>query len=349
MATNNVVEFLRNYTTEADLVSRLQTEAPVTGPDIFSPLCRINYNCHLPHLSWDDVLNLVRTVYHNPSGQDHHILFIRSAREELPAHTHSYFEIIYVLSGTCVHSFNGNTETLQAGDLCILPPPAQHMQFKNFSSLSAKILVLPSYFISICPGLLQKNDALGTFLANCIYSQSNEQYLLIHTGHDSFVRAKILEIGQEALRDDHYSDLIISGLFMSLLVWLGKNYEISLKSIPPQNIVHEILAVLQNEYATITLESLAKHLHYSVPYCSKYIKKLFGCNFSYLLRWARLQIAADYLKKSTLTVNQISKVVGYENPENFMRAFKNQYHLTPTQYREQNVPSIHSWQIGDIS
>ena len=342
MDTKHVVDFLNNYSSDIDLLNRLQTPEPINDTEEFPPLFKIENSSCLPQLTWDDILQLVQTAYDIRSEQKHNILFLRSSREELPEHIHSYFEIIYVLSGTCVHSVNGNMETLQAGDLCILPPPTHHMQFKDSGSLSAKILVLPDYFTRICPGILQRTDSLGTFLTNCIYSQNNDQYLLIHTNNDSTVREEILEIGEEALKDDPYSDLIISGLFMSLLVRLSRDYQVRLKSVPSRNIVHEIMAVLQTEYATITLESLAKRLHYSVPYCSKYIKKLFGCNFSYLLRWSRFQIAADYLAKSTLTVNQISKIVGYENPENFMRAFKNQYHLTPTQYRNQYKQASHN-------
>ena len=87
------------------------------------------------------------------------------------------------------------------------------------------------------------------------------------------------------------------------------------------------------EPASITLEELARHLHYTVPYCSRYVKKLFGCTFSQLLNQIRFQKAHLFLKNSSLTVNQISKMLGYENPENFMRAFKKIHKMTPSQYR----------------
>lgn len=342
MTTNQIVDYLKTNSSDMNLLDHLQTAEAIAASDVCSPLCSNANTSRLPQLLWDDVLQLVHTAYDIHSEHEHNILFVRSSREELPEHTHNYFEIIYVLSGTCVHSVNGNMETLQAGDLCILPPPTQHMQFKDSNSLSAKLLILPDYFIRICPGILQRTDALATFLTNCIYSQNNEQYLLIHTEQNLSVRNAILEIGKEALKDDSYSDLITSGLFMSLLIRLNRDYQVNLKSVPSRNIVHEIMTILRNEYATITLESLAQRLHYSVPYCSKYIKKLFGCNFSYLLRCSRFQIAEEYLSKSTLTINQISKMIGYENPENFMRSFKNHYHMTPTQFREQSNQPINT-------
>ena len=41
-------------------------------------------------------------------------------------HEHDFFEIIYVLSGTCTNSFRDSTEKLTAGDLCLLAPNVRH-------------------------------------------------------------------------------------------------------------------------------------------------------------------------------------------------------------------------------
>ena len=123
MDTKHVVDFLNDNSSDIDLLNRLQTPEQINDTDEFPPLFKIENSSCLPQLSWDDILQLAQTAYDIHSEHKHNILFLRSSREELPEHIHSYFEIIYVLSGTCVHSVNGNMETLQAGDLCILPPP----------------------------------------------------------------------------------------------------------------------------------------------------------------------------------------------------------------------------------
>lgn len=287
-------------------------------------------------LSWENVLDLAKMQYPISADQNHHILFVRSSCRELPEHTHEYFEMIYVFSGTSTHLINGNMEILREGDFCILPPSSRHIQFTDAGSLTAKLLVRPSYFTSMCAGLLGKPDSLGSFLTDSIFVKDYERYLVVNTGQSSLIREKVLELGQEILLDDPYSNRISCGLLMVLLTTLIKNYPNNLQAAPIRNINHEILSIMQKDYATITLEALAKHLHYSVPYCSRYIKKLFGRNFSSLLRWTRLQVAKADLRNTDLSVNQISKKVGYESPENFIRAFKDQCHLTPKQYRKQH-------------
>ena len=109
---------------------------------------------------------------------------------------------------------------------------------------------------------------------------------------------------------DIYTDRIITGMLMTLLVKLSRNWQAAVESAPVKNVDHEILTFLQENYSTVTLEELAGHLHYTVPYCSRYVKKIFGCTFSQLLNQIRFQKADLFLKNSSLTVNQISKMLG---------------------------------------
>lgn len=192
--------------------------------------------------------------------------------------------------------------------------------------------------MNICPGLLWQADFLGSFLIGSLYLKNFDQYLLFHTDPDSETSAKVLEIGQESLRNDTHSDLLVAGLLMSLLILVTRDYPPDPLPTSAKSAYHEILLLIKREYDTITLDALAKRLHYSVPYCSKYIKKLFGVNFSGLLSQIRFQIAEQYLRYSDLTVVQISRKLGYENPENFIRAFKNYFHVTPVQYRKSHHP-----------
>ncbi|MCD8147993.1 MAG: helix-turn-helix domain-containing protein [Clostridiales bacterium] len=47
-----------------------------------------------------------------------------------------------------------------------------------------------------------------------------------------------------------------------------------------------------------------------------------------------MQKAAHLLKDTSMTVTEISFALGYYDASNFRRVFKNQYHVTPQEYRE---------------
>ena len=289
---------------------------------------------NIPLLTWNHILHVMRDAYATVPGAEHNIILLKQPRLEVPVHTHTYFELIYILSGSSVHYINHNAETFSEGDFCILPPPAIHSQSSSPDAIAIKIMVNPTAFTDICTGLLKGQDRLSHFLLDSIYNKNSEQYLLFRTGQDDEVRERILDMFKEMLCADVFTDRIMTGMLMTLLVKLSRNWQAAVEFAPVKNMDHEILTFMQAHYSTITLEELAEHLHYTVPYCSRYIKKLFGCTFSQLLNQIRFQNADLLLKNSGLTINQISKMLGYENPENFMRAFKKRYHMTPSQYRE---------------
>lgn len=304
--------------------------------DFFTLLSRmpVDYDSHnVPLLTWNHILNIIHEVYGIATDVERTVVLFKPATIEIPEHTHTYFEILYVLSGSSVHVINQNTQTFTAGDFCILPPAARHLQNACAECDTIKILVRLSAFTEVCAGLLKGQDTLSRFLLSSIYNENSEQCLLFRTGQNEEIREHVFDMFGEMLSPNPYTDRILTGMLMVLLLRLSKSCPAVTQTVTLGNSDHEILLYVQEHYSTLTLEKLAAHLHYTVPYCSRYIKKLFGCTFSQLLKQIRFQKADLLLKSSTLTVNQISKMIGYENPENFMRAFKKRHQMTPSQYR----------------
>lgn len=304
--------------------------------DFFTILTKLPPDCDshdVPLLTWNHARAIMRDAYKTAPDEDYNVVLVRQPKLEIPEHAHTFFEILYILSGTSAQSINGNPEAFRKGDFCILPPSARHQQTSFPEGVAVKIMVRPSAFTDICTGLLKGQDMLSRFLLDSIYNENSEQYLVFRTGQDPGIRGQVLDMFQEMFATDAYTDRIVTGMLMTLLTKLSRNWQAAVESAPVRNVDHEILIYLQENYSTITLEELARHLHYTVPYCSRYVKKLFGCTFSQLLNQIRFQKAHLFLKNSSLTVNQISKMLGYENPENFMRAFKKIHKMTPSQYR----------------
>ena len=84
----------------------------------------------------------------------------------------------------------------------------------------------------------------------------------------------------------------------------------------------------------ITLQQLADRYHYSPQYTSRYIKEVSGKTFREILIDARMKHAISLLKSTSLTIAEIAYQVGYDNTENFTRAFNQRYEKTPTAYRK---------------
>lgn len=255
-------------------------------------------------------------------------------------HTCTFFEMIYVLSGACPCRINQNVEWMYPGDLYILPPAAQRSVHTDDEGRILRIMIQPAAFMDIFPGILSGQNPLSNFLKRSIYQNNGERYLVFHTQQEEYVHRTILDMLNEMNDIDEYTDKIIAGMLLTLFGRLLRTHKDFVKSSHEDARIHEILSLIYDHYNTITLSSLAEHLHYTVPYCSKYLKQHLGSTFSELIRQIRFQKAESLLTHSGMTVTRISKELGYENLENFVRAFKHQYQMTPSQYRLSRTPKL---------
>lgn len=98
-------------------------------------------------------------------------------------------------------------------------------------------------------------------------------------------------------------------------------------------IIQKVLAYCRENYREGSLSSLAETLFLNPSYLSQLIKQKTSRTFSDLLNDARMKQAALLLKDPDTKIYNISSMIGYVNPNNFARAFKAYWSLTPTEYR----------------
>ncbi|MGY1553145.1 AraC family transcriptional regulator [Microbacterium sp. A588] len=70
---------------------------------------------------------------------------------------------------------------------------------------------------------------------------------------------------------------------------------------------------------------------------SRYFKKASGQTFSDMVKRLRLTQACRLLEHTDATVAQIAQSVGYTNLSNFNRRFRDEYEMTPSEYRRTRV------------
>ncbi len=85
---------------------------------------------------------------------------------------------------------------------------------------------------------------------------------------------------------------------------------------------------MQSHLEDVTLQDIADHFGFSLSYCSRLIKSTTGQSFNDWKRLLRIQKAERLLVNTQKSVADISEILGYENPETFIRAFKKELHIT---------------------
>lgn len=254
-------------------------------------------------------------------------------------HQHAFFEIMYMLSGSCTNVVDSTSLLLEKGDFCIIPPQVVHSINVESDSVLLNILVRTSTFTDAFMPLLRSSNILSDFFNEILYSNTYKKYLLFHTREDERILDYILQIYQEQSdRGRHYGE-IMNGLMMAMF---GKLLQIHDQDVEyPESYVEKydkipkILAYVKKNCRTVSLASCAEHFHFNSQYLSSLLKKHTGRTFSALLTEERMLLAGELLQKTDKPVKQIALETGYADEAYFMKVFKKYFGCTPTNFRTQ--------------
>ncbi|MBT9249279.1 helix-turn-helix domain-containing protein [Bacillus halotolerans] len=103
-----------------------------------------------------------------------------------------------------------------------------------------------------------------------------------------------------------------------------------------KNISDNIIHIIHHEFESdLTLDEIARRLHYNPNYLSSIFKKEMGISFSEYVSNYRHHMAKSWLAESDMAVKDIAEKLKYKNSQNFIRSFKKLEGITPGSYRQQ--------------
>ncbi len=119
-----------------------------------------------------------------PSDEDT-IIFRHNRYSPAFLHSHTFFEMIYVLRGTCENIFTSHTISMQAGDICIVAPSIIHA-LSAFSDdcVIYNFLIKSQTFEAVFLNSLPKYGTLHDFFSRALYSPGSQFYLYFKSGKD---------------------------------------------------------------------------------------------------------------------------------------------------------------------
>ncbi len=258
----------------------------------------------------------------------------------LTPHKHSFFEMLYVLEGSCDHYINDACFHMKPGDICIVSPEIMHQLGVFDESIVINFLIRSSTFEEIFFSLLKGDNILSSFFLNNIYSKKINEYITIDTEQDTELRDLLLDIMLEYIDRPLYYIEIMNSELVTFFAKVLRRYEKNCH-LPPFTKKRDVQSYalvhfIRENYRTVTLGDIAGKFHYSDDYASKLIKSATGYTFTQLHTKIRMHKAAGLLKETSINLQDICDDIGYLNPEHFIRMFKKEYHMTPSEYRKKN-------------
>jgi AraC-type DNA-binding domain-containing proteins len=283
--------------------------------------------------------DLIRAEGIMPEGRDvFAIRYIKNIMQQI--HIHNYFEINYVLSGSCTQIFESENRQLSEGELCIIAPMSRHDLKVEDDSMILNILLRESTFENTFFRLLGGEDLLSAFFRNVLYSkESNANYLLFQTDNKTSITDIIKDIFMEVYLPDSYSDTCVINRVYLLFSLLLRKYGKTIQFYDYRNKANYhmeyplILRYIQNNYTTLNLKTAAEFFHYSESYLSRLIKKNSGRSFVQIITQLRMENSLRLLGSTRMSVQEISEFIGYDSVDHFSRTFKKYYGKAPSKCR----------------
>jgi len=250
------------------------------------------------------------------------------------------WEFIYCLHGSVIAQRGTEVFTVEESEIVLIPPNTPHdiaVGDKN-----AQVFII-SFTVS--------NDDFLYLMKNQVISVSETQHqiisLMIRELEDAFIQSdNYLHLVNFHPRKDSPigAEQIISCCLEQVLILLFRN-AIETASRPIEathfrSAINSLLCDQVNAYMEqhiserLTVDSIAKHFHYSRTRLSHIYKNTTGTGIHQTLFSLRLFRAKQMLLKKDLSVTEISEQLGFSSPQYFSARFSAETGIPPSQYAE---------------
>lgn len=257
-------------------------------------------------------------------------------------HTLEFIKIIYCMRGSSVLYLNDVRYHLEAGNFCIITPGIRHTVFSGHDEdILVNILMRASSFSNAFAGILMEHNILSDFFWKLLYTRHSNRILLFRSQSDEKLDRWIERLFDESARGAQASNLLMRSYVMIFLGLVMREHLKELQTLEELTdevyVLPAIVQYMKNNLSTVTLPELSIRFGMKETELKRYVARESGYAYNYLLRDLRLRRAAWLLQNTTESMEQIIEDVGYSNMTNFYRTFKERFHKTPHEYREEGA------------
>lgn len=257
-----------------------------------------------------------------------------------------YLYLIFIRTSGVTAAFQERSFTLEAGDILLFSGgiPLRLPETEKASSQSLVLAFQTARADEHIGPLLFGQNPISRFLHQNLYVYHYEDYLTVSTGRDTFPEQLLTAMYREQAEHRPYQEYMLYHYFCLLMTHLIREHSGHCHRDVKAPISEEgfrIMADIISSDFRLTLADIAAAHHIAPSYASRYIRKTTGVSFSTLLYSARDHVACLMLATTSKSIRSIAEQVGYDTPENFVRAFKKKHGCTPSEYRRaQNGNSL---------
>lgn len=259
-------------------------------------------------------------------------------------HFHTYCEIFYLKTGSCIYSVENNLYHLTAGDVFIVTPGDTHCT--RYEGLVPCERVVVYCKLDIIPESFweQHSDIHDNITRS-------GKVILVKKGQLQLEALLGRMLDENNIPDEYsYEFLILQA--MELLLCIKRSgifvYEqLRQKGSISTDIEDALRYIAQNYSLPITLEEVAENINLSPTYLSKKFKKVTGVTFKEYVNFIRIKQACQALLTTDDSITKIAVDCGFNSSNYFKDIFRKVNGVSPRTYRKQSKSRNHEYETDE--
>lgn len=237
------------------------------------------------------------------------------------AHLHFHIEVAMLLEGNTVAFADTEEYHMQAGDIFISFPNQVH----HFSSTGKEryflMIIHPDLIPDLAPLFTRKRPQSALIKG----AAGDKELKHLANRICSFYREELTSL----------EEIECQGYLLSFFAKLLSHMTLAQTPSGHTGTLNSIISYcLKNYQSDLSLSTLEQDLHISKYYISHLFSDKLCIGFNDYINSLRVSFACNHLRRSDLSITQISSAVGFASPRTFNRAFLKQIGVTPSAYRQ---------------
>lgn len=254
-----------------------------------------------------------------------------------PFHRQEFFFIDYAyhLDYDALSAKFDNLVTVHEGD-CYIGQPFSGYALRGDSEGDDIIMIgvhikKEAFFREYLPALSMDADMFRFFL-DPQTDKFSDEFIHLSFEKTSPIRTllELMVIEYADRKED--TQLILKPMVLSLFMHIARRYRLEKPNVTSASLSDRIIQEINSHPESVTLKDLATKFSYHPNYISSLLHSETGRTFSEIVLEKRMERAVILLKGTTLSIEEISSMLGYSNHSNFYKAFKEYYGVTPREY-----------------
>ena len=271
-----------------------------------------------------------------PGRADEDIMIVAyqySARSHI-LHRHDYFYFNYCYKGVHEYSTEKNKIVVSENDIYAGQPfvSHRHLPEKDDDGVLVCIFIRPELVYRTLLPYINTSESMTNFLIQPSTDKYSEESIHFNLKNDYNIRKLIEIMIIEYANPSENTQSILRSLTSAMIMQIARKYSQQQDKPQSLSLSSQIIKYIGENDATVTLQEVATKFSYHPNYISALLKKETGKSFSRILLEKRMAHALVLLQGTTLSIDSVSAMLGYSNPSNLHKAFREYYGKSPREY-----------------